>query len=324
MLCLFKRCKNDWAVQSQKAKTNIDDPAFKERVLKRYVTRFLPECPANMQIRGNCKNDSIRVLNGLYMGSQIAAESEKKGQKHKTTNTHTAYSSGMIRALATWSALKEMKRKNASEEVFYQILAENKKRYERKYHVVCSPVSRFDSSLALGCCVVGAFSDDPEQVIRLSALSAYEPDWDFEGLRGSIVSSVCVWLALHGATEKEIYDYAVKHYGDETAPVEYRFSHGRITVEMTMDDFLGMPSYQLTDGSCMIVVPEALSNFFHGHDFVASIRMAKTFPCDIRQVTALTGALAGAFYQVPETLIQKYSTNFPVELRTSAQSITHD
>lgn len=287
---------------------------FVQDTLAMYTARFLPEQPANYKPCGDSPEAGLKVLAGAFLGSCMASDDiVKKNRERK----HAVKCNGSnIHALAVWMALKELKRKNASVDMLPDICRQTVKKCSKKYNVLCDSASGFDSALAIGGCVAGAFSDDPKEVIRMAAMSSYHPSWHPEGMRGSIVSAVCVWMALHQATIEEITRYACNHYGKDTAPVEYCFSHGRITVDMTMDDLLGTPSYQLTDNSCIIVVPEALFNLIHSDRFTSAIRTAQTYPCDKQSVPSLTGALAGALYNgVPGELLKKYKDHFPVELR---------
>lgn len=287
---------------------------FLQDTLTTYTMRFLPEQPANYKPCGDNPETGLKVLSGVFLGSCMTSDSmAKKSWEQKRAAKCNASS---VYALATWMALKELKRKNAPIDVLPDICSQTIKKCVKKYNVPCDNAFGFDSALAVGGCVAGAFSDDPKEVIRMAAMSSYHPSWHPEGMRGSIVSAVCVWMALHQATIEEITQYACNHYGKDTAPVEYCFSHGRITVDMTMDDLLGTPSYQLTDNSCIIVVPEALFNLIHSDRFTSAIRTAQTYPCDKQSVPSLTGALAGALYNgVPGELLKKYKDHFPVELR---------
>lgn len=287
---------------------------FLHDTLSMYTAQFLPERPANYEPCGDNPEAGLKVLTGVFLGSCMASDDiVKKNREQKHT---VKCNDSNIHALAVWMALKELKRKNASVDMLPDICRQAIKKCSKKYHVPCNNASGFDSALAIGGCVAGAFSDDPKEVIRMAAMSSYHSSWHPEGMRGSIVSAVCVWMALHQATIEEITQYARSHYGRDTAPVKYCFSHGRITVDMTMDELLRTPSYQLTDNSCIIAVPEALFNLIHSDQFTSAIRIAQTYPCDRQSVFSLTGAFAGALYDgVPGELLKKYKECFPVDLR---------
>lgn len=309
----------------RQADNSLHEKMFIEQTLKMYTARFLPKYPYHFQPCGNRKEAGLKVLAGLMLGTCMTPDNQIqkfKTHKKRTAKTATvAYPAGAVRAIATWTALKEMKRKNVTSEELLPIVSQAIPRYERKYHVSCNPLNEFDGSLALGSCIAGAFSDDSEEVIRLAALSMYTPNWNPEGMRGGIVLAICIWLALHGAAREEICQYAIEHYGNDTAPIEYCFSHGRVTVEMTMDDLLGMPSYQLTDPSCMVSVPEAILSFFRAYNFDTAVRASFVFPCDLKIVPLMTGALAGAFYDIPDEILLKYMEFLPIELRARIASV---
>ena len=293
----------------------IQEKMFVEQTLKFYTARFLPKYPHHFQPLGNKKEAGLKVLAGMMIGACLNPNCQAKTHKRKNAKNAMAYSTGAVRAIATWTALKEMKRKNATADALSSILSQTIPRYEKKYHISCTPLNEFDGSLALGSCIAGAFSDDPKEVIRFAGMGMYAEKWDPEGMRGGIVLAVCVWLALHNASKEEIWQYAIDHYGNDTAPIEYSFSHGRVTVEMTMDNLLGMPSYQLTDPSCMVTVPEAILSFFRGHNFESTVKATFVFPCDSQIVPLMAGALAGTFYEIPDYMLLKFMEFLPIELR---------
>lgn len=299
----------------QQQSDSMHEKTFIEQTLNSYTTRFLPKYPYHFQPWGNKKEAGLKVLAGMMLGACLSPSHQNKIHKHKSTKNIISYSPGAVRAVATWTALKEMKRKNATADILPSILSQTIPRYEKKYHVSCDPLNEFDGSLALGSCIAGAFSDDPKEVIRLAGISMYKEKWSPEGMRGGIVLAVCIWLALHNASKEEIWQYAMEHYSNETAPVEYSFSHGRVTIDMTMDDLIGMPSYQLTDPSCMVTVPEAILSFFRGHNFETTVKATFIFPCDSQIVPLMTGALAGTFYEIPDYMLLKFMEFLPIELR---------
>ena len=68
------------------------------------------------------------------------------------------------------------------------------------------------------------------------------------------------------------------------------------------------------DGSCQGTVPPALQCFFESENFEDAIRNAISIGGDSDTIGAITGAVAEAYYGIPEEILEKTKTYIPEEL----------
>ncbi len=106
----------------------------------------------------------------------------------------------------------------------------------------------------------------------------------FEGIKGAEATAVATYLALHGKSKQRIKEYIEAEY--------YK-------LDFTLDEI--RPTYSF-DGSCQGTVPQALQCFFESTDFEDAIRNAISIGGDSDTIGAITGAVAGAFYGVPNDI----------------------
>ena len=125
--------------------------------------------------------------------------------------------------------------------------------------------------------------EDCERLARLSAEITHDhPD----GICGAQATAGAVYLALHGGSKGDIMHYVSRYYDwdfclDEIRPT-YKFDHFASVNEGT--------------------VPYAVQAFLESEDFEDAIRNVISIGGDSDTLAAVTGAIAEAFYGVPEDL----------------------
>ncbi len=67
---------------------------------------------------------------------------------------------------------------------------------------------------------------------RTAAVSHNHP----EGIKGAVVTAVCIWMAKHDKTKDEIYDYAISQYPAD----KYKFS-----IDKDSPILLGIPDAEI-------------------------------------------------------------------------------
>ena len=108
-----------------------------------------------------------------------------------------------------------------------------------------------------------------------------------EGLAGAEIVAAFVFLASHGIGKKELRKYVNEYYR---------------TIDFTFDEI--RPNYAF-DVSCQGSVPQAIEAFLESSGFVDAIRNAVSLGGDSDTIAAVTGAVAEAFYGVPEGVREK-------------------
>ena len=117
-----------------------------------------------------------------------------------------------------------------------------------------------------------------------------------EGIKGAEATAVATFLARTGKPMEEIRETVVRDY---------------YPLDFTIDEI--RPTYEF-DVSCQGSVPQALEAFFESTSFEDAIRNAISIGGDSDTIGAICGAVAGAFYGVPDDIRAKVETFLPQHL----------
>ena len=108
-----------------------------------------------------------------------------------------------------------------------------------------------------------------------------------EGIKGAEATAVATFLARTGKSMEEIKAVIVRDY---------------YQLDFTLDEI--RPTYKF-DVSCQGSVPQALEAFFESTSFEDAIRNAISIGGDSDTIGAICGAVAGAYYGVPDDIREK-------------------
>ena len=111
-----------------------------------------------------------------------------------------------------------------------------------------------------------------------------------EGIKGAEATAVATFLARTGKSMEEIREVVVRDY---------------YPLDFTIDEI--RPTYEF-DVSCQGSVPQALEAFFESISFEDAVRNAISIGGDSDTIGAICGAVAGAYYGVPEEIRMKAET----------------
>ena len=111
-----------------------------------------------------------------------------------------------------------------------------------------------------------------------------------EGIQGAEATAVATFLARTGKSMEEIREVIVRDY----YPLDFTLDEIRSTYEF--------------DVSCQGSVPQALEAFFESASFEDAIRNAISIGGDSDTIGAICGAVAGAYYGIPEGIRMKAET----------------
>jgi ADP-ribosylglycohydrolase len=106
-----------------------------------------------------------------------------------------------------------------------------------------------------------------------------------EGIKGAQAIAASVFLARTGASKAEIQEY-----------VRRTFGYG---LYVPLDQI--RPSYEF-DVSCLGSVPVAIMAFLESGNFEDAVRQAISLGGDADTLACMTGAIAHAFYGIPEAI----------------------
>lgn len=107
-----------------------------------------------------------------------------------------------------------------------------------------------------------------------------------EGIKGAVVTAVCVYMALHGSSKEEIVKYAIRNY-PEIKDLDYE--------ELRR-------TYKHEAEICQCTLPQALYCFMISNSFEDCLRTTISIGGDCDTTSAISCAIAGAFYGVPEDI----------------------
>ena len=146
------------------------------------------------------------------------------------------------------------------------------------------PYNSFGNGSAMRVSPVAYFAEDLNEVKFLSEQVTKVTHNHIEGLKGAEAAAVAVWLALHKKSKDEIKEYIEQNY----YPLNFDY-----------DDLVQNYKYSMT---CEGSVPQAIYCFLISKDFEDAIRNCVSIGGDCDTTGAICGAIAGAFYGVPEDI----------------------
>ena len=146
------------------------------------------------------------------------------------------------------------------------------------------PYGSWGNGSAMRVAYVGEFYEDYDRMQEVAAKTAAVSHDHPEGIKGAVVTATCVWMAAHGKSKQEIYDYVLKEYPPEVYPfsidkdLEYLRKH-----------------YKWTE-KCSDTVPAAMRCFYESTDYESFIRNVFSLECDSDTFGAIAGGVAEEFY----------------------------
>lgn len=152
------------------------------------------------------------------------------------------------------------------------LLSENPQAYEANTNGAAMRVS--------ACAYAARSLEEAKQLSRaVTEITHNHP----EGLKGAEAVTVAVYMARTNSSMQEIREVMNAHY---------------YPMNFTLD---GIRDSYAFDYTCEGSVPQALMAFFESVDFEDAIRSAISIGGDSDTIAAITGAIAGAYYGVPDT-----------------------
>ena len=165
------------------------------------------------------------------------------------------------------------------------------------------PYNSWGNGAAMRVSACAYFAKSLEEAVFLShevtAVTHNHP----EGLKGAEATTVATYMALHGSTKDEIKEHILNHY---------------YNIDFELDDI--RDSYYF-DVSCQGSVPQALQAFFEASDYADTIRNAISIGGDSDTIAAIAGAVAGAYYGIPEEITKKSVDYLTYHLQTIVNEV---
>ena len=164
------------------------------------------------------------------------------------------------------------------------------------------PYGSWGNGSAMRVAASGWLFEDLTTVRRMARLSAEVSHNHPEGIKGAEATACAIFLARTGSSKAEIRDF-----------IETIFDYD---LSRTCDQI--RPGYRHVE-SCQETVPEAITAFLEGESFEDVIRTAVSLGGDCDTLTCIAGAMAEAFYGVPEDLKAECRKRIPRNMRSVLQ-----
>ena len=145
------------------------------------------------------------------------------------------------------------------------------------------PYNSYGNGSAMRVSAVGWYAKTLEEAELIAKATAEVSHNHPEGIKGAVATSGAVFLARCGATMEELKEYIAKYY----------------TIDFTIDEI--RPVYEFNE-TCQGTVPQAMQAFFESTSFEDAIRNAISIGGDSDTLAAITGAVAEAYYGIPDDL----------------------
>lgn len=155
----------------------------------------------------------------------------------------------------------------------------------------------FGNGSAMRVSPVAWVADSLEEAETLAKWSAEITHNHPEGIKGAQAVATAIYLARTGKTKAEIKEYIEQNY---------------YTLDFTLDEI--RPSYKF-DVTCQGSVPQAIQCFLEAADFVDAVRNAVSLGGDGDTQGAMAGAIAEAYYGIPDDIKEEAYKRFTSKIR---------
>ena len=149
------------------------------------------------------------------------------------------------------------------------------------------PYNSYGNGSAMRVSAAGWLGNTIEEVTELATYSAEVTHNHPEGIKGAVATAVCIFLARKKLPKEEIRKYINEHF---------------YNLDFTLDEI--RDSYMFNE-ICQDTVPQAIEAFLEGNDFEDAIRNAISIGGDSDTIAAITGAVACAYYGMPNEIKEK-------------------
>ena len=146
------------------------------------------------------------------------------------------------------------------------------------------PYNSFGNGSAMRISPVAYFAKSLEEVKELSRIVTEVTHNHPEGIMGAEAVACAIWLALHNSSKEEILQYIEDNY---------------YFLDYDYEKLLETYSFEV---SCQESVPQSIYAFLISEDFEDAIKIAVSMGGDADTMACIAGAIAEAYYGVPEVL----------------------
>lgn len=241
---------------------------------------------------------------GAYIGDIVGSRFEWHNIKSKKFDLFTpkcSFTDDSVMTCAVAEVFKKYKDGELARDKLHEELVKEMKRLGRKYPYAGyggnfriwltsdspKPYNSLGNGSAMRCSAAGFLADTLEEAEKLGEISAEVTHNHPEGIKGAKSVAAAIFMARKGHTKSEIKRYIEDNY---------------YTLDFTLDDIRDTYSFDVT---CQGTVPQAIEAFLEADGFEDAIRNAISIGGDSDTLACITGAMAEAFYGVPDDIKRK-------------------
>lgn len=164
------------------------------------------------------------------------------------------------------------------------------------------PYGSYGNGAGMRVSAVAWAARDMNECVRMSEWVTRVTHSHPEGIKGAEAIAVATFMALHGSSKEEIKAKMQEYYD----------------LDFTLDEI--RPTYRF-DETCPGTIPQAIEAFLESTSFEDAIRNAISIGGDSDTLAACTGAIAEAYYGIPQQMREKALTYLDDRLRINIESI---
>lgn len=168
------------------------------------------------------------------------------------------------------------------------------------------PIGSFGNGSGMRVSPVGFYAESEDECLELAKRSAEVTHDHPEGIKGAQAIALAIYMARRGDSK----EYIKKTIEDK---FEYNLNHD-IEDYATLDGTKVVKRAHKFDATCQTTVPEAIVAFLKGESYEDCIRKAIIIGGDTDTIADMTGAIAGAYYGVPNWVSEKAMSNLTQDL----------
>ena len=251
---------------------------------------------------------------GDIIGSPYEFDRGNKSKDFTFFEKGASFTDDSVMTIAVSEALMSAKKEHCLDDAerTKQLLAASMKKWGRRYPdagygarfrtwLSCdnmTPYYSWGNGSAMRVSYAGWIAEDLETTRKIARWTAEVTHNHPEGIKGAEAAASVIYLSRKEHPKEEIREY-----------VEVTFGYD---LSRTCDEI--RPAYRHVE-SCQETVPEAITAFLEGSSFEDVIRTAVSLGGDSDTLTCIAGAMAEAYYGVPEELKQECLHRLPEDMR---------
>ena len=173
------------------------------------------------------------------------------------------------------------------------------------------PMGSFGNGAGMRVSPVGFIAESEEECLKLAEMSAKVTHDHPEGIKGAQAIALSIYMARNGKTKDEIKKEIEERFGYDIEKKLTDITH------FYCDDWTNyvLERTHKFDATCQVTVPEAIIAFLEGDSYKQVIYKALLIGGDSDTIADMAGAIAGAYYGVPDDIAEKALSVLPDDLR---------